>query len=79
MVVGALVVSYSQEALRTLGVKRLLEVTNVVEFEELREGEALFAEGDPSMVRTSSFECLTIYFLMAPVRATRKGTVTHIL
>lgn len=44
----------SQGSLRTLGAKRLMEVTHVVEFEELQEGEQLFSEGDPSLVRRSS-------------------------
>lgn len=51
---GSLIVSYSQESLGSLGAKRLIEVTNVVQFEELREGETLFEEGDPSMVRIGS-------------------------
>eukprot|EP00752_Nemacystus_decipiens_P007985 g7134.t1 len=35
-----------QDALRSLGAKRLIEVTNVVEYQELKPDEQLFAEGD---------------------------------
>ncbi|CAM9162591.1 unnamed protein product [Ectocarpus fasciculatus] len=37
-----------QDSLRSLGAKRLMEVTNVVECQELGPGEKLFAEGDDS-------------------------------
>ncbi|CAN0088355.1 unnamed protein product [Ectocarpus sp. 6 AP-2014] len=37
-----------QDSLRSLGAKRLMEVTNVVECQELRPGEKLFSEGDES-------------------------------
>ncbi|CAM9102630.1 unnamed protein product [Hapterophycus canaliculatus] len=37
-----------QDSLRSLGAKRLMEITNVVEFRELAPGEQLFAEGDES-------------------------------
>eukprot|EP00903_Cladosiphon_okamuranus_P011857 g11138.t1 len=37
-----------QDSLRSLGAKRLMEVTNVVEYQELKPDEQLFAEGDDS-------------------------------
>jgi len=40
-----------QDSLRSLGAKRLMEVTSVVEFQELSPDEQLFAEGDDSEVR----------------------------
>lgn len=39
-----------QDSLRSLGAKRLIEVTNVVECKELKPDEQLFAEGDESEV-----------------------------
>lgn len=43
-----------QDSLRSLGAKRLMEVTNVVECQELKPDEQLFAEGDDSEVRAFS-------------------------
>lgn len=43
-----------QEALRSLGAKRLLELTTVVKLTDLAEGETLFEEGDPPLVRIQS-------------------------
>lgn len=40
-----------QDALRSLGAKRLMEVTSVVECQELKPDEKLFSEGDDSEVR----------------------------
>lgn len=45
------IVKRFQDALRSLGAKRLIEVTNVVEYQELKSDEQLFAEGDDSEVR----------------------------
>lgn len=42
--------SQSQDSLQSMGAKRLMQVTEVVEFQELEEGELLFAEGDDSLV-----------------------------
>lgn len=40
-----------KDSMRSLGAKRLMEVTNAVKFQQLDGGEQLFAEGDESLVR----------------------------
>lgn len=48
---NSIVAKRMQDSLRSLGAKRLMEVTNVVEYQQLRPDEQLFAEGDNSEVR----------------------------